>query len=186
MQGVQSCGCFHQAAAVALQLQRCLISPSPSKVQQFTFEYCPQSYKTSSGIYHWSSFGRLAGHLTPALSFCYFSCLYLLGVCLLDPPLITGAGSAFHTPPLPPRPLLLVLSCNLLFILFSFVWRGFSLSRDCTGLCFWGIGRVVTCGVCCLPVHSANRTQAALELASREKWLSTFFSAVCVGRLSTG
>jgi hypothetical protein len=37
---------------VVLQLRLCLVSSSLSKVREFSFEYCPQSHETNSGIHH--------------------------------------------------------------------------------------------------------------------------------------
>jgi hypothetical protein len=54
---------------IALQVQLCLVSSSPSKVGQFSFEHCLLSLEISSGIHHLPCFGRLACHPTPTLSF---------------------------------------------------------------------------------------------------------------------
>jgi hypothetical protein len=56
-----------------------------------------------------------------------------------------------------PQPHSLVLDCNSLFMLFSFVGGGeFNLPRCCAGLCSQEIGRRVSCGSCCSPVCSAG------------------------------
>jgi hypothetical protein len=80
---IRTCGCslpvcvrwsnllFSPACScVALPLQLCLVSSSPSKVGQLSFEYHPQSHETSSVIHHAPCFGRLACHPTPAPSAC--------------------------------------------------------------------------------------------------------------------
>jgi hypothetical protein len=59
---------------VALQLQLCLVSSSPSKVGQFSFEYCPQSHETSSGIYHQATLGGWFVTPSPLSNFvCYLT-----------------------------------------------------------------------------------------------------------------
>jgi hypothetical protein len=58
------------SSCLALQLQLCLVSFSPSKVGQFSFECCPLSHEISSGIQHLPHFGRLACYPTPAVSHC--------------------------------------------------------------------------------------------------------------------
>jgi hypothetical protein len=63
---------FTRWLCVALQLQLCLVNSSPSKVVQFSFEYCPLSHKVSSEIHHLLIFGRLACRPTPTLSLCTF------------------------------------------------------------------------------------------------------------------
>jgi hypothetical protein len=45
------------SSCVALQLQHCLVSSSPSKVGQFHFEYCPLSHETSSVIHQGPALG---------------------------------------------------------------------------------------------------------------------------------
>jgi hypothetical protein len=78
------------SSCVALQLQLCLVIPSPSKVGQFSFEYSPLSQETTSGIHYQPHFGRLAYHPTLVLSFCaspnICSVLALLGCWLVAPP----------------------------------------------------------------------------------------------------
>jgi hypothetical protein len=58
------------SCCVALQLQLYLVSSSPNKVGQFSFECCPLSHEISSRIHHLPLFVRLACCLNPALSLC--------------------------------------------------------------------------------------------------------------------
>jgi hypothetical protein len=69
----------------------------PNEVGQFSFEYGPQSHKTSSGIYHGSTLGSWL--VTPPL-LCYFSHFHSLSVQLLVPPLFSEAGSTFYPNPI--------------------------------------------------------------------------------------
>jgi hypothetical protein len=115
---------FSQSGScIALPLQLCLVSSSPSKVEQFRFEYYPQSHQTSSAIHYgpvlrgWlitplhsqplclspPLFGDspaiwkvgLSHHLV--LSSCSLSYLSSLRAHLLVPPIFSEAGSVFHS-----------------------------------------------------------------------------------------
>jgi hypothetical protein len=60
---------------IATQLQLYLLSSSPSKVRQFSFEHYALSHEISSGIHHLPHFEMLAFHPTPTLSLCVSSAL---------------------------------------------------------------------------------------------------------------
>jgi hypothetical protein len=51
---------------------------------------------------------------------------------------------------------LLALDYNWLFMLFIFVGGVFNLPKGYTGLCSRGVGKGVSCGMCCSPVGSAG------------------------------
>jgi hypothetical protein len=155
-------------SCVALQLQLCLVSSSPSRVGQFSFEYCPQSQETISGINHQPCFEKLACYPTPhSQPLCLASPLVVLVQHLWDvgllpyhcsqplllfPRLFSESLAVCPTPVLwgrfnvPPTHTLSMLEYNLLLILFSSVGRGFNMPKDCTGLCSPGVGRGVTHG----------------------------------------
>jgi hypothetical protein len=149
-----------------------LVRPSPSKVGQFSFEYCPLSHKTSSRIHHLPGFERLACHPISTFSLCASSnlclvlavplkvdlsphhhsqaccCLFIEGsalrVRLFVPPLLSGTGSALH--PYPHCQCYIII-CILCFSGF-FCWeRGVSVCQGAALDCFQKVGRGVTCGV---------------------------------------
>jgi hypothetical protein len=47
-------------SCIALQLQLCLVSSSPSQVGQFSFEHSPLSHEISSRIHYLPCFGKVA------------------------------------------------------------------------------------------------------------------------------
>jgi hypothetical protein len=57
------------SSCIVLQLQLCLVSSSPSKLGQFSFEFCPQSHETSSIIHHFGNYLPTLGSwlVTPPL-----------------------------------------------------------------------------------------------------------------------
>jgi hypothetical protein len=57
VQGDQICVVFPGGSCIALHLQLCLVSSSPSMLGQFSFEYNPLSHETNSGIHHCSALG---------------------------------------------------------------------------------------------------------------------------------
>jgi hypothetical protein len=124
------------------QLQLCLVSSSPRKVGQFSFQCCPLSHEISSRIHHLPGFGKLVCHSTPTLSLCASPNICSVLVCLLwevgllphpcfqplllDLHYFTESLAPCPTPVLQgrfsiPPPPLLVLDYSLLFMLFSFV-----------------------------------------------------------------
>jgi hypothetical protein len=124
---------------IALQVQLLLVSSSPTKMMQFSFEYSPQSSGTSSVIHH----------------------IPILGVWLVIQPLSQllllfpihswefvsspHPHSLGHSQCSTPTPLL-VLDFNSQFMLFSFVGAGggsFNLPWGWSGLWSWGVGRGV-------------------------------------------
>jgi hypothetical protein len=162
-------------SCIALQLQLCLVSSSLSNVEQFSFEYCPKSHKTSSLIYHrplWEV-GLSPHSCSQPLYFAHLCLLivqfFLWEAGLFAPPLFSAFVPCFaflcwelsslphphslrlfqHSTPHP----LLVVNYNSLFLLFSFL-QGDSI---CPGAALdlrggWG----VTYGACCLPVGSSD------------------------------
>jgi hypothetical protein len=64
-------------SCVALQLQLCLVSYSPRKVEQFSFECCPLSQRSALGSTTYPAL-RLACHPTPTLSLCASPDLWVL------------------------------------------------------------------------------------------------------------
>jgi hypothetical protein len=107
---------------------------SSSKVGQFSFEYCPPSNKTSSVILYQAHFGRLACHPTFSLSLCYFfPSLFTESLAPFPTPVLWG-GSVFD-----PTPLVL-LDCDLLFMLFSFVGEGLQSAQGLHSIMFLGGG----------------------------------------------
>jgi hypothetical protein len=159
-------------SCVDLYLQLYLFSSSWSKVGQFSFEYCPHSHKTSSGIQNWPQFGRLACRPIPAVIF--FS-LHLLRILLFSPP-----HSVWHVQCSTP-PLLSVLDWNLLFVLFSFV-EGDSI---CAGLCKQGVGRGVMYGACWSPVCSAGLSKQLWKQLVGRNGVPLFSVQWGIERLST-
>jgi hypothetical protein len=86
---------------IPLQLQLCLVSSSPSKVGQFSFECCPLSQEISSGIHHVTCFERFACRLTPSsqpllLDSHSFTESLAFRILFLAPPSLYRAGSGFH------------------------------------------------------------------------------------------
>jgi hypothetical protein len=132
-----------RSVVVFTRLQLWLVSSSPSKVAQFSFEYCPQSHKTNSVFLLWEVGLLPYSHSQPLLLFPPCS----LSVQLLALPPFSVTGSAFHPP------FLSVLDYNSLFMLFSFVQGGFNLPKGYAGVCSQGVGRGV---MCCSPVGSAG------------------------------
>jgi hypothetical protein len=165
---------------IALQLQFCLVSSSPSKVGQFSFECCPLSHKISSKIHHLPHFGRLSCCPIPLSAFVPLQPLlgivapvggWLVTLSLLSafaalpafihwefgteswlfaPPPFSGKGSVFH-----PH-----FHCGYYIIVghiyFSVLLGAFSLPRCYTGLFSLGVDRGVRHGVWCSPVPSAG------------------------------
>jgi hypothetical protein len=128
-----------------------LVSSSPSKVQQFSFEYCPQSQETSSGVYYGHALGGWLA--TPPLFSDFVTCPTLVDSKFgpYSIPILWGRYS------IPPPPSLTVLDCNSLFMLFSFI-QGWG-SSVCPGVAldmFPGVGKEVMYGACCSPVGSAG------------------------------
>jgi hypothetical protein len=125
VQSDQSC-CFHQTRATLPFNCYCLVSFSPSKVRQLSFEYCPLSHEISSGIHHLPHFGRLACHPTPCSQpLLLYLRLFNENLAPCSTPVLWGRFSIL----LPP--VVLVLDCSSLFMLFSFVVVRFSLPRYC-------------------------------------------------------
>jgi hypothetical protein len=88
---------------IALQLQLCLVSSSPSKVEQFCFECCPLSQRSALGSTTCPVFGcwLVTSPLLSAfvLDLCshLFNKSSVLRVQLLAPPTFSRADSAFHS-----------------------------------------------------------------------------------------
>jgi hypothetical protein len=148
-------------SCAAPQLQLCLVSSSPSKVGQFSFECCPLSHMICSGIHYLSHFERLTCHPTSTLSLCASPDLFWVLVtplevglsshpCFqLDPHSFTESLALCPIPILlgrfsvPSPPLQSMLDYSLLFMLFGFAGGGFSMPRSCARLCSHGVGRGV-------------------------------------------
>jgi hypothetical protein len=147
-----------------------LVISSPSKVEQFSFEYCPLSHETSSKIYLLPHFGRLACCPSPALSLCASLnlCSVLaapLGGWLVAPSLTLSLCCFSFTESLALRCQLLgqlpfsvagsvstptsTVGVGLQFTVYAFqlCWGRFSLSRDCAVLCSQEVGKGVMHGV---------------------------------------
>jgi hypothetical protein len=88
----------------------CLVSFSPSKLGQFSFESCPFVQRISSEIHYLPCFGG-------GLLLCLFTGISELGAYFLAPPPFSGAGCV------PPAPLLSMFYYCSLFFSFS---RNFS------------------------------------------------------------
>jgi hypothetical protein len=143
---------------VALLLQLCLVSSSPSKVEQFTLSTIISSRRLAQQ----STIPTLGGWLvtpSPLSAFIFWNAfVYWEFSSLLYP---CSPRVVQHSTLLP----LLVIDYISLFMLFSFVWGGFNLPRDCTGLCFHRVSRGVACGVCYWPIGSqiyAGSTETGL------------------------
>jgi hypothetical protein len=149
------------SSCVALQLQLCLVSSSPRKVGQLSFEYCPVSQEISSSVHHLLCFRRWTCFPTSTLSLCASPDLFWVLVtplevglsshpCFqLDPHSFTESLALCPIPILlgrfsvPSPPLQSMLDYSLLFMLFGFAGGGFSMPRSCARLCSHGVGRGV-------------------------------------------
>jgi hypothetical protein len=122
-------------SCVALRLQLCLVSSSPSKLGQFNFEWCPLSQEISSWIHHLPWCVRLARDPTPTLNLCASPdlCWVLVAPlvgCPCSQPLLLFPCFTETLPPCPSSvllgrfsvpfpPPLLVLDYSSLFTFFS-------------------------------------------------------------------
>jgi hypothetical protein len=162
MQGGQSC-CFHQAvAALPFSYNFMWLAPPPARWGNSVLNtaFCPTrsalgptTYPTLGGwlispllLSAFVSLPASAGWgLLWAVGLSLHSCSHLcsLRVLLLPPPHSPG-----QVQPYTPTS---TVSVKLQFAVYAFqfclVWGGFSLPRDCAGLCSQGVGRRVMCGV---------------------------------------
>jgi hypothetical protein len=150
VQSVQSGCCLYQATVALLYSCNCLWSaPLPARWGNSVLSTAliltklAQTASTSPALRGWLIIPP------PFSEFCLTSLLLsassaALGGWLIAPPLLSFSESLAPCSTHSTLPPLSVLDCNLLFMLFSFVWRGrFTLPRGCAGLCSQQGGRGV-------------------------------------------
>jgi hypothetical protein len=103
------------SSCVALQLQFCLVSSSPRKVEQFSFECSPQSHENSSRVPHGPALGGWL--VVPPLLSAFVTFPAFVHWELGSLPHLHFLGQVPGSTP----PLLSVLDYNSLFMFFSFI-----------------------------------------------------------------
>jgi hypothetical protein len=130
-------------SSIGLLLQLWLVSSSPSKVGQFSFEYCPQSHQISSEICHAPNLGGLVV-ASPLLS-APFLALLPLTESLAPCPILVFHSSFSGLPQW--------VKYNSLFMFLRFVHGGVQFTQKLCWIMFWEGARGVdeSCVVCSTP-----------------------------------
>jgi hypothetical protein len=174
MQCGQSC-CFHQLANVlSFSCISVWSAPPPARWGSLVLNAAPWPRRSTLGS---TTCPALGGGLPQLSAFAAFPMFVHWEFGSLPHPVLQGGFSVAPPPPLS------VLEFTI--YVFQFCWGGFSLPRGCAGFCSQGMGREVSHGVLCSPVHSANSHASRFWASSSGvKWCQLFPVHHGVGRLS--